>query len=127
MMIIAVMIGALLMPAQVSAQNSKAKRGDRKVQIDKGKSDNRGARNEGKRDFREKKRGDRGGMVVHKHHSAPRPVAVHKHNPAPPPVVIHRHHPAPPPFVVHEHCNSDAAVGAAVVIGAAALISLLAN
>ena len=67
----------------------------------------------------------------------PRPVVVHTpappvqvvHKPAPRPVVVHT--PAPPVHVVHEpvhhHCNNDITNAAAVVIGVASLISLLAN
>lgn len=124
MMIIAVMIGALLMPAQVSAQNAREKKGDKKVQMDNKKGYNREGRGGVKNNIHGKK-GNNKPMAVHKHHSAPQ-VVIHKHHPAPP-VVVHKHHPAPPPVVVHEHCNSDIAVGAAVVVGAAALISLLAN
>ena len=74
-------------------------------------------------------------QVVHK--PAPRPIVVHTpappvhvvHKPAPRPVVVHT--PAPPVHVVHEpvhhHCNNDITNAAAVVIGVASLISLLAN
>lgn len=65
--------------------------------------------------------------VVH-HAPAPRPVVHHVHAPRP---VVHHH--VPPVHVTHHpvhhvhHCNSDVANAAAVVIGVAGLISLLAQ
>lgn len=133
MMIIAVMIGAMLMPAQISAQNSRVRKSDGKVRIEKPRKNDNARRKDS--EIKAKKNYNRNNCnkVVHREHQkpAPRPVVIHEHcnRPAPPPVVIHEHcnRPAPPPVVVHEHCNSDAAAGVAIAIGAAALISLLAN
>lgn len=121
MMIIAVMISALLMPAQVSAQSAKERKGNNKVQVDKKHGDKKNVYNrEGRKPAVHKKGKNK--PVVHVHKPAPRPVVVvHDHHHAPRPVPVHR------PVVVHKHCNSDAIGAAAVVVGAAALISLLAN
>ena len=45
MMIIAVMISALLMPAQVSAQSAKERKGNNKVQVDKKHGDKKNVYN----------------------------------------------------------------------------------
>lgn len=122
-MIIAVIIGALLMPAQVSAQNVREKRGDKKVQVDKKKNDKKVMNNKGKGKPVVNGKG-KNAPVVHVHRPAPRPaVVIHEHRPAPRPVPVHR----PRPVVVHEHCNSGAIGATAVVVGAAALMSLLVN
>lgn len=134
MMIIAVMIGALLMPAQSFAQNRKMDKGERKVQIDKRKGDDkkRNNANRGGKEFKVNKNG-----APNKHigkqpmkHPAPRPVVIHK--PAPRPVIVHNHHiPAPPPAVhcpvVHHHCNNDVAEATTIVLGIAGIISMLSN
>lgn len=139
MMIIAVIIGALLMPAQISAQSRGEKRGEGRVQVDSkrggdkkkkdgsfGKSDKRGRFDKhnkpgGKNIHIGKGHGHNHG---HKHghkppvvHHRPRVLAGHCHH-------NHRHR----PVVVHRHdCNGDIVGAAAAVIGTVALISLLAD
>ncbi len=144
MIMMAVIVSAMLMPAQMMAKNDnyrkpvaiekQEKKGDRKVarvnnkHIEKNRKDVR-------RGNRQQKPAP---VVVHK----PAPVVVHKpapvvvHKPAPvvvhqpAPVVVHTpapvvvHTPAPRPVAV---CNSEAASVAAVAIGVVGLLSLLAN
>ena len=143
LMIIAVIISGMLMPAQVFARNDRSDRNDRK-----------GA-NKVQVDYNRAKNNNKGKVVKHDNHK-PAPVAhhkpapvvhhkpapvVHHHKPAhvvhhcPPPVVVHHHKPAhvvhhcppPPPVVHHHHCNNGVAEAAAVVVGLAGLISILAN
>ena len=105
MMIIAAFVSAMLMPAQIMAQNNH--RNNRRPVA---------ARVEHNR------KGEHRPIVNHK--PAHKPVVVRQHQPAPPPVVVH--HPAPRP-VIHSHCSSEVAGVAAVAIGVAGLISLLAD
>lgn len=129
MMIIAVMIGALLMPAQVSAQNARERKVEKKVQLVKRGDDKRGGNKKPeshKKHDKHKKKGDfkpnhKHGKV-HAPHHAHKHVVVHKHYP------VHKHHAPHPPrtIVVHEHCNEFAGA-AAMILGTAALVSLLAN
>ena len=125
----------MLMPAQVFARNDRSDRNDRK-----------GA-NKVQVDYNRAKNNNKGKVVKHDNHK-PAPVVhhkpapvVHHHKPAhvvhhcPPPVVVHHHKPAhvvhhcppPPPVVHHHHCNDGVAEAAAVVVGLAGLISILAN
>ena len=149
MMIIAVMIGAMLMPAQVSAQSSREKRGDKRVQVDSkrggGKNDvNFGKSDKGKgnKDFgrndkgyngKNDKRGSfvgKGNNQFNKHSHKPKvvhhkPKVVH-HKPKV--IVNHCHHNHGPKVIHHHHsCNGDVVGAAAAVIGTVALISLLAD
>lgn len=121
MMMIAVMIGALLMPAQISAQN--VKRGEKKtkvVNVDKrggkpGKGDNK---------FNKKGGGKNSHNAGYKHKPghAPRPNVIinncHHHAPILPP--------RPRPVVYHNH-NCEAAGVVTAVVGLAALAALLAD
>lgn len=125
-MMIAVMIGALLIPAQGIAQNNKVKRGDKNVRVENRQPDrnNRG----GKFD----NRNDKGGKHNYSYNAErggkpqPKPYVLHHHKPAPKPMP-NKPHPRPVP---HHHChnNGSSVVGAAAVaIGVAGLISLLAD
>ena len=133
MMIIAVLVSGMLMPAQIMAQNNQ--RNNRKpvaVQQEKRGKENR-------KDFQVNKKRPQAMhnqmnnhkpdcKPIHKpmHKPEPRPVVVHKHQPAPPPVIVHK--PEPRPVVVHKHhCNNDVANVAAVAVGVVGLISLLAD
>ena len=109
MMIIAVVVSSMLMPAQLFAQRNQKENNRKPV----------AARVENKRG------GDRKDIKVEsvKHNPATRPAA---NKPAPRPVVIHQ--PAPRPVVVqHNHCDGDAAAVAAVAVGVVGLLALLAN
>ena len=120
LMIIAVIISGMLMPAQVFAKNDRREvKKENRVSVDynRVKKDNK---------------------VVKHTAPAPAPVVVHHHKPAPAPVVVHHHKPAPvvhhvncappPPPVVHHHDHcSEAASVAAVAVGVVGLLSLLAN
>ena len=136
LMIIAVILGGMLMPAQVFAKNDRNdRRGDNKVQMDynRAKKDNKS---------KEIKIGSNKGnkhVAAHAHkpapvvvHHKPAPVVVH-HKPAPvvvhhsPAPVVHHHCPPPAPVVHHHHCNNEVAQAAAVVVGIAGLISILAH
>lgn len=135
MMIIAVIMSALLMPAQISAQSRGEKRGEGRVQVDskRGGDKKKKEGNFGKSDKRDRfdKHNKPGGKDKHigKGHS-------HKHGHKPP-VVHHRprvvaghchHKHGHRPVVVHRHdCNGDIVGAAAAVIGTVALISLLAD
>ena len=148
MMIIAVMIGALLMPAQSIAQNRRMEKGERKVQIDKKRNNNKKEVNKGGKNFNTKKNGEHKKHIGKNHinHSKPRPIVSHKHKHhpvvAPRPVVIHK--PAPRPVVishncnvpvyssvhhpvVHHHCDNNVVEAAAIVLGVAGIISMLSN
>lgn len=140
LMIIAVIISGMLMPAQVFAKNDRnEKKGVNRVQVDHNRAKNGGDKkviNVGKNKH------DAGKKVVVHHHN-PAPVVVHHHKPAPvvhhhckpAPVVVHHcnpapvvvHHPKPAPVVVHHHCDNEVAQAAAVVVGIAGLVSLLAD
>lgn len=131
MMIIAVMIGAMLMPAQVSAQSSREKRGDKRVQVDSKRGGGKSDKNFGKGD--KGKNDKRGGFVgkgnnkFNKHGHNHKPKVVHHHH-KPKVVVKHCHHSHRPKVVHHHHsCNGDVVGAAAAVIGTVALISLLAD
>lgn len=129
MMIIAVLVSGMLMPAQIMAQNNH--RNNRKPVAVKYENRKEHKHN----DFRveKKHKHEYGHAGNHRpnnrphckpaHHPAPKPVVVH--HPAPQPVVVH--HPAPKPVVVHHHCNNDVANVAAVALGVAGIISLLAD
>lgn len=130
LMIIAVLISAMLMPAEIFAKSDRheAKRENRvSVDYNRAKNNNKVVKHVAPAPKKP--------VVVH--HHKPAPVVVHHHKPAP--VVVHHHNPAPvvhhvhcappPPPVVHHHHGhcSEAAGVAAVAIGVAGLISLLAN
>lgn len=131
LMIIAVIISGMLMPAQVFAKNDRnEKKGVNRVQVDHNRAKNGGDKkviNVGKNKH------DAGKKVVVHHHN-PAPVVVHHHC-KPAPVVVHHcnpapvvvHHPKPAPVVVHHHCDNEVAQAAAVVVGIAGLISILAD
>lgn len=131
MMIIAVIIGAMLMPAQVSAQSSREKRGDKRVQVDSKRGGGKSDKNFGKGD--KGKNDKRGGFVgkgnnkFNKHGHNHKPKVVHHHHK--PKVVVKDCHHSHRPKVVHHHhsCNGDVVGAAAAVIGTVALISLLAD
>ena len=127
MMIIAVFISGMLMPAQIFAKNDRREvKKENRVSVDYNRVNKGG--NVAKNHKPEPKK-----PVVVKHHN-PAPVVVHHHNPAP--VVVHHHKPAPvvhhvncappPPPVHHNHCN-EIAGAAAVAVGVVGLLSLLAN
>lgn len=127
MMIIAAFVSAMLMPAQIMAQNNH--RNNRRPVAARVEHNRKG---EHRKDMHIQN-GKHRPIVNHKpahkpvvvhHQPAPPPVVVHHHQPAPPPVVVH--HPAPRP-VIHSHCSSEVAGVAAVAIGVAGLISLLAD
>lgn len=131
MMIIAVMIGAMLMPAQVSAQNSHEKRGDKRVQVDSKRGGGKSDKNFGRGDKgKNEKRGGfvgKGNNKFNKHGQSHKPKVVHHHH-KPKVVVKHCHHGHRPKVVHHHHnCNGDVVGAAAAVIGTVALISLLAD
>ena len=128
MMIIAAFVSAMLMPAQIMAQNNH--RNNRRPVAARVEHNRKG---EHRKDMHIQN-GKHRPIVNHK--PAHKPVVVHHHQPAPPPVVVHHHQPAPPPVVVHHpaprpvihsHCSSEVAGVAAVAIGVAGLISLLAD
>ncbi len=128
MMIIAAFVSAMLMPAQIMAQNNH--RNNRKPVAARVEHNRKG---EHRKDMHIQN--DKHRPIVN-HKPAHKPVVVHHHQPAPPPVVVHHHQPAPPPVVVHHpaprpvihsHCSSEVAGVAAVAIGVAGLISLLAD
>ncbi len=128
MMIIAVMIGAMLMPAQVSAQSVREKRGDSRVQVDVKRGDKKGFGKNDKRGGFDKKNhfGGKDGNKFNNHNHGHKPKVVH-HKPK---VVInhcHHNHGHRPKVVHHHNCNGEIVGAAAAVIGTVALISLLAD
>jgi len=121
LMIIAVIIGGMLMPAQIFAKNDRNdRRGENKVQMDynRAKKSNKGKEIKISHNKKSNKH-----VVAHSH--KPAPVIVHHHKPAP--VVVHHHCPPPVPVVHHHHCNNEVVQAAAVAVGIAGLISILAN
>lgn len=147
-MMIAVLVSAMLMPAQLMAQkNRENQRQDNRPRIESRNTCREGNRKEmrvEKRDNRQHavnshKPAHHKPQAHHKQHVVHhKPQVVHHHTPVhvthscPPPVVVH--HPAPRPVVVHHpaprvhyHCDGDVASAAAVAIGVVGLISLLAN
>ena len=143
LMIIAVIISGMLMPAQGFAKNDRNdRRANNSVQVDR----NRGKKSNGVVKHVNKSNHKVAPVVKHNpapaahhkhvavhhkpavvhHHCNPAPVVVHHHNPAP--VVVSHHCPPPPAPVVHHHCSSNGvAQAAAVAIGIAGLVSILAN
>ena len=138
MMIIAVLISGMLMPAQIFAKNDRREvKKENRVSVDYNRANKGG--NVAKNHKNEPKK-----PVVVKHHN-PAPVVVHHHKPAPvvvhhhkpAPVVVHHHKPVPvvhhvncappPPPVHHHHHCSEVAGAAAVAVGVVGLLSLLAN
>ncbi len=128
MMIIAAFVSAMLMPAQIMAQNNH--RNNRRPVAARVEHNRKGEHRKDMHILNGKHR------PIVNHKPAHKPVVVHHHQPAPPPVVVHHHQPAPPPVVVHHpaprpvihsHCSSEVAGVAAVAIGVAGLISLLAD
>ena len=140
-MIIAVIIGGMLMPAQIFAKNDRNdRRGENKVQMDynRAKKSNKGKEIKISHNKKSNKHvvahsHKPAPVVVHHHkpasvvvhHHKPAPVVVHHHKPAP--VVVHHHCPPPVPVVHHHHCNNEVVQAAAVAVGIAGLISILAN
>ena len=131
LMIIAVIISGMLMPAQVFAKNDRnEEKGVNRVQVDHNRVQKSGGN---KKVINVGKNKPAAGKQVVVHHNNPAPVVVHHNNPAP--VVVHHcnpapvvvHHPKPAPVVVHHHCDNVAVEAAAVAVGIAGLISLLAN
>ena len=131
LMIIAVIISGMLMPAQVFAKNDRnEKKGVNRVQVDHNRVQKSGS---DKKVINVGKNKPAAGKQVVVHHNNPAPVVVHHNNPAP--VVVHHcnpapvvvHHPKPVPAVVHHHCDNGIVEAAAVAVGIAGLISLLAN
>lgn len=132
LMIIAVIISGMLMPAQGFAKNDRNdRRANNSVQVDhnRGKKSNDVVKHVNKSNHK--------AAPVVKHNPAPaahhkhvavhhKPAVVHHHcNPAP---VVVSHHCPPPAPVVHHHCGSNGvAQAAAVAIGIAGLVSILAN
>ena len=146
-MMIAVLVSSMLMPAQMMAQKNRDNNRPRIESRTPNKGSNRKDIKVEKRDNRHHVSNNHKVVAKHKpqvHHKPQvvhhKPQVVHHHAPAPvhvthscpPPVVVH--HPAPRPVVVHSpaprvhyHCDNDVASAAAVAIGVVGLISLLAN
>ncbi len=106
LMIIAVLVSGMLMPAQIFARNDKREvKKENRVSVDynRVKKDNK--------------------VVKHNAPAPNKPAPVVHHKPAPAPVV---HHHKPAPVVHHHHCN-EVAAAATVAIGVVGLLSLLAN
>ena len=145
LMIIAVIVSAMLMPAQVFANNGRngrdARKGANKVQVDRGRAES------GVKVLKRNNKPAPAPVAKHKpapvvhrhkpapvvHHHKPAPV-VHHHRPAPvvhhhcshvP--VVHHHHCNPVPVVHHHHCGNGVVEAAAVAVGVVGLISALAG
>lgn len=138
MMIIAVLISGMLMPAQIFAKNDRREvKKENRVSVDYNRANKGGNVAKNHKDEPKKpvvvKHHNPAPVVVH--HHKPAPVVVHHHKPAP--VVVHHHKPVPvvhhvncappPPPVHHHHHCSEVAGAAAVAVGVVGLLSLLAN
>ena len=125
MIVIAALIGGMLMPAQMMAQNNRK---NAKARVEN-RMDNRD-RKKGGYDFAMNKPGKPGFNVGGNRKPQP-PVVVNR--PAPAPVVVvnrpaPRPCPPPPPPAPHRCCNdNDIVDAAAAVVGLAALVALIAN
>ncbi len=122
-MMAGIIIGVMNIPSNALAQN-RGEKGNNKQHVQVAKK--RGLHKEvvGKQQHKPKNKMNHN--AIHHNHIVKRnhaPIVVHA--PAPRPVVIH-HKPAPRPVIVH-HCDNNLAEAAAVAIGVAGLISLLAN
>lgn len=115
LMIIAVIISGMLIPAQGFAQNGrKIEKRENRIQIDK----------KGQKRNDKFVKNDYKPQNVKRHKVSKAPMAIH-HNPHPQkPHIIQC---APPPKVVHHHCNNNVVEAAAIAIGVAGLISILAD
>ena len=137
-MIIAVIVSAMLMPAQVFANNGRndrgAHKGVNKVQVDRGRAEG-GVRvaNRSNKPAPVSVAKHKPAPVVHRHKPAPvvhhhKPTSVVHHHCSPAPVVHHHpHHCNPVPVVHHHHCGNGVVEAAAVAVGVVGLISALAG
>lgn len=126
MMIVAVFVGSLMLPAQSSAENVIRGEGKSRTAMIQKKNDKKPDKKKNDKKFKNNKQDKKGksfvekkkGGVKHKKHSHKPKVVVKHHNHK---HVVHHH-----PTVVHHNCNGAAeAIG--TVIGLAALVALLAN
>lgn len=114
MIVIAALIGGMLMPAQIMAQNNRKNEKPRVENRDKRKDMRPGKNN-------------RPGLAMNKPAKPGKPK-YYKPAPPPPPPVIRRAPRPCPPVVVHRDCCDNDGIGTAVAaIGLAALIAIAAN
>ena len=128
MIVIAALIGGMLMPAQMMAQNNRK---NAKARVEN-RMDNRDRKKGGNNIAMNKPGNDRKpGFCIGGNRNPQPPVVVNR--PAPAPVVVvnrpaPRPCPPPPPPAPHRCCNDNDIVDAAVaVVGLAALVALIAN
>ena len=135
MIVIAALIGGMLMPAQIMAQNNRKNEKPRVENRDKRKDMKPGNNKPGKNNkagFAINKPGKGNPKPQKYNRPAPRPVVV-VNRPAPRPVVVVNNpapRPCPPPpapVIYKNYYDNDVAEAAAAVIGLAALIALVAN
>ncbi|MBR6649756.1 MAG: hypothetical protein IKL29_10330, partial [Bacteroidaceae bacterium] len=126
MMIVAIFVGSLMLPAQSSAENVRRGEGKSRTAMIQKKNDKKPDKKKNDKKFKNNKQDKKAkgfvekkkGGVKHKKHSHKPKVVVKHHNHK---HVVHHH-----PTVVHHNCNGAAeAIG--TVIGLAALVALLAN
>ncbi|MBQ5626618.1 MAG: hypothetical protein IIU97_00760 [Bacteroidaceae bacterium] len=124
MMIFAVMMSMLLMPAQMMAKNNNRDFAKPRVENRVRKNEKKGAKMKfdnarhgkpGKHKFNKREKERRPMPPVARRHRRPMPRPL----PPPPPPRYHHHH--------HHHCDNGAAETAATIIGLAALISAIAD
>ena len=124
MMIFAVMMSMLLMPAQMMAKNNNRDFAKPRVENRVRKNEKKGAKMKfdnahhgkpGKQKFNKREKERRPMPPVARRHRRPMPRPL----PPPPPPRYHHHH--------HHHCDNGAAETAATIIGLAALISAIAD
>lgn len=116
-MIIAVIISGMLMPAQIFAKNDK---NEKNIENRINKDYNR-AKPNNKKVVKHINKQQKHSVIKHHNNNH---VVVHHHQP------VHKvvHHVKCKPHVVHHHhCDNDLAQAAAVAIGVAGLISILAD
>ncbi|MBR5852064.1 MAG: hypothetical protein IKY73_06040 [Bacteroidaceae bacterium] len=133
MIVIAALIGGMLMPAQMMAQNNR-KNAKAKVE---NRVDNRDRKKGGNNIAMNKPDNDRKpGFNIGSNRNPQPPVVVNRPAPRPcppaPVVVVNRPAPRPcpppPPPAPHRCCNdNDIVDAAAAVVGLAALVALIAN
>lgn len=124
MMIFAVMMSMLLVPAQMMAKNNNRDSARPRVENRVRKNEKGGAKMKfdnarhgkpGKQKFNKREKERRPMPPVARRHRRPMPRPL----PPPPPPRYHHHH--------HHHCDNGAAETAATIIGLAALISAIAD
>ena len=118
-MFIAVMMSALLMPAQMMANNREKAKPRVERRVDNRKEHKGGARPGKPNDRNVKKKRPHDKPMAGHPKPMPKPKPTPRRRPVPPPPPRHHHH--------HHHCDNGAIKAAATIIGVAAIVSAIAD